>query len=90
MSCCSTPGIYNITCSQGATFSRVLTWADSAKKPYNITGYTARMHVRSSVDATSTLTTLTTENGRIALGGTAGTVTLTISPMKSLQPSIDQ
>ena len=43
------------------------------------------MHVRSTVEATTTLTTLTTENGRIALGGTAGTVTLTISATDTAQ-----
>lgn len=37
------------------------------------------MHVRSTISATTTLVTLTTENNRISLGGTAGTVTLTIS-----------
>jgi hypothetical protein len=78
-------GLYNITCDQGATFSRTLTWTNSAKSPYNITGYTARMHVRSTVAATTTLTTLTTENSRIALGGIAGTVTLTISATDTAQ-----
>ncbi len=72
-------GTYNITCDQGATFSRTITWTDSARNPYNITGYTARMHVRETANASSTITTLTTENSRITLGGTAGTVTLTIS-----------
>jgi len=76
---CSISGVYNISCDQGATFSRVITWTDSARSPYNITGYTARMHVRPNVTANTTAITLTTENGRIALGGTAGTVTLTIA-----------
>ena len=37
------------------------------------------MHVRSNVASDTTALTLTTENSRIALGGTAGTVTLTIA-----------
>lgn len=77
MSCIA--GLYNITCDQGATFSRTITWTDSARTPYNLTGYTARMHVRTAAAATTTLIQLTTENSRIALGGTAGTVTLTIA-----------
>ena len=72
-------GTYNITCDQGATFSRTITWTDSARNPYNLTGYTARMHVRETANAASTITTLTTSNSRIALGGAAGTVTLTIA-----------
>jgi tRNA threonylcarbamoyladenosine modification (KEOPS) complex Pcc1 subunit len=76
---CSISGVYNISCDQGATFSRVITWTDSARSPYNITGYTARMHVRSNVTANTTAITLTTANSRITLGGAAGTVTLTIA-----------
>lgn len=72
-------GLYNITCDQGATFSRTLTWTNSAKTPYNLTGYTARMHVRETVASASTIVELTTANSRISLGGAAGTVTLTIS-----------
>ena len=37
------------------------------------------MHVRSEVTANTTLLVLTTQNGRISLGGAAGTVTLTVS-----------
>jgi hypothetical protein len=80
MSCCPSAGIYNITCNQGATFSRTLTWTDVARKAINITGYTARMHVRSLVSSVDTLIDLTTENGRITISNpTAGQVTLTIS-----------
>jgi hypothetical protein len=64
---------------QGATFSKVLTWKDSAGAAINLTGYTARMHVRTDIDAATPFLQLTTENSRIALGGVAGTITLTIS-----------
>ncbi len=36
------------------------------------------MHVREEVDSASTILVLTTENGRISLGGASGTVTLTV------------
>ena len=77
MSCIA--GLYNINCDQGATFSRTITWTDSARTPYNLTGYTARMHVRTTAATTTTLIELTTANSRITLGGASGTVTLTIS-----------
>ena len=35
--------------------------------------------LRSDIEDSSAVLTLTTENGRIALGGAAGTVTLTVS-----------
>ena len=37
------------------------------------------MHVRELVTSASTALELTTENNRITLGGTAGTITLTVS-----------
>jgi hypothetical protein len=71
MSCIA--GIYNITCNQGATFHRTITWTDSARNAYDISAYTARMHVRTAANATSTIVELTTENGRISLGNTLST-----------------
>ena len=70
-------GIYNIIAYQGSTFTRQLTWEDSAGSAINLTGYTARMDVRTSIDAAGAATlSLTTANGRIVLGGTAGTIAL--------------
>jgi hypothetical protein len=74
----SPAGIYNIIADQGATFTRQLTWNDSAGSAVNLTGYTARMDVRTSIDAAgAAVLSLTTENGRIVLGGSAGTINLT-------------
>ena len=72
-------GIWNALCEQGATFRRVLTWKDADGVAQNLTGYTARMQVRDTVDDTAgAVLSLTTENGRISLGGVAGTVTLLV------------
>lgn len=79
MSCCPPAGLYNIIADQGATFSRSITWKDSAKRVINITGYTARMHVRTVVESPTTILVLTTENGRISIEGTSGRITLTVS-----------
>lgn len=88
MSCCPPAGIYNIVADQGATLSRVITWRDSARNAYNLTGYTARMHVRATVEASTTILELTTANGRITLGGATGQITLTVSAtdMAALTP----
>jgi tRNA threonylcarbamoyladenosine modification (KEOPS) complex Pcc1 subunit len=69
---------YDILIEQGATFSQVITYKESGVA-VNLTGYTARMQVRSTLESATTVVELTTANGRIALGGTAGTITLTIS-----------
>ncbi len=69
---------YDILIEQGATFSQVITYKE-AGVAVNLTGYTARMQVRATLESASTLVELTTANSRIALGGAAGTISLTIS-----------
>lgn len=77
-------GIYNITCEQGATFERVFTfYAQDGTTPFDLNGYSARMQIRRDVNAVTTLLDLTTENGRIALGGTEGTIALTLTPAET-------
>lgn len=57
--------------------------------PVNLTGYTARMQIRRSKTASTTVASLTTENSRIALGGTSGTITFSMSATDTalLEPS---
>jgi hypothetical protein len=74
-----TPGELHIEIYQGATFSKVLTWKDETNTAVNLTGYTARMQAREDIESTDPFITLTTENSGIALGGSAGTITLTMS-----------
>jgi len=69
---------YDILIEQGATYSQLITYKESGVA-VNLTGYTARMQVRSTLESATTVVELTTANSRIALGGTAGTITLTIS-----------
>lgn len=76
---CAKAGELNLVIEQGATFDPVLTWKDQNGALIDLTGFTARMQIRDTVDAPDTLHELTTENGGIALGGGAGTITLSIS-----------
>ena len=69
---------YDLLIEQGATFSQLVTYKESGVA-VNLTGYTARMQVRSTLESATSVVELTTANGRIALGGAAGTITLTIS-----------
>jgi hypothetical protein len=73
---------------QGATFQGTITWKDSARTPYDITGYTARMHVREETDSEDLILQLTTENGRITIYGTQGRLDLTVpaSVMTDIEP----
>ena len=66
---------------QGATYDKVLTWKTGTKAaavPVDLTGCTARAQIRSEIDSPIVLLELTTENGRIHLGGPAGTIRILI------------
>ena len=71
-------GALDIVAEQGATFALALLWTDTTDVPIDLTGYAARMHVRNVPNASTFVIELTTENGRIALGATAGTINLLI------------
>jgi hypothetical protein len=46
--------------------------------PVDLTGYTARMHIREDIEDVTPVHTMTTEDGGITLGDAAGTITLAI------------
>lgn len=82
MSACDCCNQHDLCIPQGATFSRVIRWkADGVN--VNLTGFTARAQIRPTPSSNTTTLSLTTENGRIALGGSAGTITLSISATDS-------
>lgn len=69
-----------LSIEQGATFRKLFTWtAGTPAVTVDLTGCTARMQLRSELASSAPLVTLTTENGGITLGGTAGTIELLIS-----------
>lgn len=70
------PANYDLTIRQGSTWTQSVTWKDSDGNPVSLVGYTARMQVRPVVQSETVIVALTTENGRIALGGANGTLTL--------------
>ena len=73
-------GFHHFVIEQGATFGKTLTLKDSSGALVNLTGYSAaEMDLRYNADDSSEIITLTNSNSRIALGGSAGTVTLSIS-----------
>jgi hypothetical protein len=73
-----TPGSLDFLMPKGSTFSRTLTWKVSGSA-VNLTNYTARMQARTSHISGTAVLTLTTENGKITLGGAAGTITINLT-----------
>ena len=60
---------------QGRDFSLVVTYKDPTGTPINLTGYTASFELSTDYNTPATLA-LTTANGSITLGGSAGTITV--------------
>jgi hypothetical protein len=72
--------VFPINIVQGATLIRQITYYDTNGNPVNLTGYTADMQFRSTVqDTGSPIIDLSTANGGISINALAGTITFTIS-----------
>jgi hypothetical protein len=68
---------YNLVCEQATTFNFVFS-INNNNTLLNLTGYTGVMTVRPFVGASTTTVVASTTNGRMTLGGIAGTVTVLI------------
>ena len=87
-------GIKNLTIDKGSTFNILFTWStkdiNNVKTPVNLTGWTARSQMRESHDAATAVVSLTTENSGIVLGGSSGTVQLSIAATATSAITIDK
>lgn len=64
---------------KGATYAHTLFWKDAANLAIDLTGCTAKMHVRDTVDAVQVLLELSTVNTRIIITPLLGRIDLYIS-----------
>lgn len=64
---------------KGATFEQVLYCKDPCGNAIDLTGYSASMQAKFSLDDADPFLDLTTENGGIVLGADAGTVSITMA-----------
>jgi hypothetical protein len=68
---------YNLVCEQATTFNFLFS-INNNNTLLDLTGYTGVMTVRPFLGATTTTVVASTANGRMTLGGIAGTVTVLI------------
>lgn len=76
MACCSTTPRYNFYINQGTDLSVPIVLTDSTGAPVDLSGYSASMQIRTNVNSSTALDTLTTENSRITMDPTSGKLTL--------------
>jgi phage baseplate assembly protein gpV len=74
-----TAATYDFQIEQGATLSKNFVWKTSDGAPIDLTNYAGKLQVRSSVTSDTVLLEMSTQNGRIQLGGTAGTIVLAMA-----------
>ncbi len=78
---------------QGATFNQTLIWeVGNPPAPVNLTSYSAKMQIRSSVKSKAIILELSTENGRLTLGTggdiTTGAINLFVSAEDTAELSV--
>jgi len=67
----------NIKIKKGSTYIHTFTYVNSAGVAIDLTGYTARMQIRETIENVATVYS-GVSGGDITMGGVAGTVTLSI------------
>ena len=70
---------YDFVIEQGTTFVKSFRWKDSNGDPINLNGYSALMHVRTSITSDNVLLELSTENKRIQVIPEEGKLDLVLS-----------
>lgn len=73
------PANLNLTIYQGYTFNDVWYWENEDGTPVDLTTYTATIQARYNLTDSSPFLTLSTSNGGITLGGTAGSILVNMS-----------
>lgn len=92
-------GNYNMTCQQGSTFRRTIEIEQpnlaedptgQTFEPFDLSGYSARMQVRRTIDSASFILELTTQNGALTINPTVDAVNqIYIDVSASVTASVD-
>jgi hypothetical protein len=80
---------YNLEMWQGATFTMTITVKDSTGNVQNLTGYTARMQMRTSYDAGSATESMTTSNGEITVTAAEGNLAFQLAATRTAAIPVD-
>lgn len=78
-------GILNLLVLQGSTFSRTLTWQIDGE-PVDLTGYTARMQIRTvqvNTKPSRLLDNLTSLNGGLVVDAPNGSITINMNALST-------
>lgn len=80
-------GIYNFTIEQGVTLTKTFTYTDAAGDPINLTGYSARMQGRATMQSSAPVfeRTTTPANGLSIPSGGGGQIVMTMTATETAE-----
>lgn len=78
-----TAEVHNLSVEKGASYEQIIRWTDDDGAPINLTSATAKMQVRQATNVSTVLFEASTANGKLAIAGDAGQITLTITAAES-------
>jgi hypothetical protein len=70
---------YDFVIEQGATLVKPIIWSDSNGAPINLTGYSAKMQLRQSVNSDDVLLELSSASNTLVITPATGTITMVFS-----------
>lgn len=72
--------IHDFTIEQGTTLVKTFVWKSSTGVPRNLTGFSARLHIREFYEDAEPLVAMSSADGSIEITPLTGTITLNFSP----------
>lgn len=81
--------IFNLDIIRGSRYIKSFIYQDSSKNPIDITGLSARMHIRERPNSNSFALELTTSNGRIQVVAPDGQITINLGATETELLTID-
>jgi hypothetical protein len=81
---------YTLTMWQGSTFGLSLTVKDANNAVQNLTGYSARMHIRPTYDSDVITESLTTSNGEIVITPAEGNLSFALDATRTANIYVDR
>lgn len=72
---------------QGANWSKTFRLKDENKVAFDLTGYTAKMQIRRTLQSSDVIKELSTENGKIAVLGSNGEITFLLTSQDTVAMS---
>ena len=75
-----TAAVFDLVIEQGATFQQTFVWTDNSGAPIDLSGYTARMMVKTGFADTvsSSLLSLSTTAGTISITASTGSIAISV------------